>query len=322
MKSFTLRFAIYSILMMGLTYGFVVAVDPYDKLGINLFGFETKAVASSRENKFYMLDKAQDNYEAFIMGSSTAHRYETDVLKKISGLETFNYAVQHTTPEDYIAITNHILSKFNPKLIVLQVAFVDLDGNYETDKRLYTSPLKEYLDGAKDKVTPGNTYISTDLFSNQYLTLSALVDSFRVVGVNLFGEIRHQYAAHGDYKNEAPPKSDTVKLVQAGHTNYKISTQRVEQLKKIQKICDDKGIKLIAISAPIAPVHLDLILNDAHVKSQFDQYKKAIRGIFTNLYDFTTDDVRNYNSTKYFRNSTHPSKLYSRMILEQIWSQL
>lgn len=315
MKKFILPFILYSIAIFGLCYGLIIAVDPYDKLGINVFGFETKAVASSRENKFYMIERAKEKYEAFILGSSTAHRYNTADLKSLTGLESFNYAVQHTTPEDYVAIINHIKSKFSPKLIVIQVAFVDLDKNYKTDKRLYTSPLKDYLE-----TKSANTYIESDIFSNNYMTLEALRDSFRVIGTNLFGKIRHQYLEHGNYKKEkeAPKK---LEVVQFTHQKWELDKNRIKIFKKIQADCKEAGINLVVISAPLAYAHYQKIQNDAHMKSAFAQYKSEIGEVFEKLYDFTTEDVKNFNNTEYFRNSTHPSKKYSRMILEQIWSR-
>ena len=155
--NFNFKFFFLSSIFFGLGLGLIIAVDPYDKLGINAFGFKTKAVANSRENKFYMLENAKPGYEAFIIGSSTAHQYHTEDLERLTGLKSFNYAVQHTTPEDYAAIINHIRSKFSPKLIMLQIGFVELDKNYETDKILYSSPLKDFI-GGENK----NKYIKND----------------------------------------------------------------------------------------------------------------------------------------------------------------
>ena len=89
MTKFNRFFFFYFALLFTLAYGLVVAVDPYDKLGINLFGFKTKAVASSRDNKFYMLESSKIPYEAFIIGSSTAHKYHTEDLERLTGLKTF-----------------------------------------------------------------------------------------------------------------------------------------------------------------------------------------------------------------------------------------
>jgi hypothetical protein len=314
MTKFNRLFLIYFGSFFLLAYGLIVAVDPYDKLGINLFGFKTKAVASSRDNKFYMLESSKTNYEAFIIGSSTAHKYHTEDLERLTGLKTFNYAVQHTTPEDYVAIINHIKSKFSPKLIVLQIAFVDLDKNYETDKILYSSPLKDFL-GENSK----NTYVKADIFSNNYITLDALRDTFRVIFINLFGEIRHQYLEHGNY---IPQKDGTgpIEVVQFSHNNWKLDENRVNLLKKIQSESRSSGIKLVVISAPLSIDHFNRIQSDDHMRESFALYKKSAQEIFDNFNDFTNEDVKNFNTKEYFGNSTHPTRKYSTIILEKVWS--
>jgi hypothetical protein len=315
MTKFNRLFFIYFGSLFLVAYGLIVAVDPYDKLGINLFGFKTKAVASSRDNKFYMLESSKTNYEAFIIGSSTAHKYHTEDLERLTGLKTFNYAVQHTTPEDYVAIINHIKSKFSPKLIVLQIAFVDLDKNYETDKILYSSPLKDFL-GETSK----NTYVKADIFSNNYITLDALRDTFRVILINLFGEIRHQYLEHGNY---IPQKDGTgpIEVIQFSHNNWKLDENRVHLLKSIQSESRSSGIKLVVISAPLSIDHYNKIQADDHMREAFQLYKKTAREIFDEFHDFTNENVKNYNTKEYFGNSTHPTRKYSTIILEQIWSQ-
>jgi hypothetical protein len=315
MTKFNRFFFFYFALLFTLAYGLVVAVDPYDKLGINLFGFKTKAVASSRDNKFYMLESSKIPYEAFIIGSSTAHKYHTEDLERLTGLKTFNYAVQHTTPEDYVAIINHIKSKLKPKLIVLQIAFVDLDKNYETDKILYSSPLKDFL-GAENK----NTYVKADIFSNNYITLDALRDTFRVIFINLFGEIRHQYLEHGNY---IPQKDGTgpIEVIQFSHHNWKLDENRVQLLKKIQEECRATGIKLVVISAPLSIDHYNKIMADSHMRDSFLLYKKTANEVFDFFHDFTTDKVKDFNTKEFFGNSTHPTRKYSKIILEEIWSQ-
>jgi hypothetical protein len=310
---FNRYFFIYFSVTFLVLYGLIIAVDPYDKLGINVFGLKTKAVADSRENKFRMLETSTVPYEAFIIGSSTAHQYLTFDLENLTGLKTFNYAVQHTTPEDYVAIINHIRSKFSPKLIVLQVAFVDLDKNYPTDKILYSSPLKDFL-GQTSK----NTYIKADIFSNNYITLDALRDTFRVIFINLFGEIRHQYLEHGNY---IPQKDGVgpIQVVQFSHHKWALDESRVQLLKKIQSDCKQAGIKLVVISAPLSIDHLNRILGDNHMKDAFITYKKTVSEIFENFHDFTTEKMKDFNSTEYFGNSTHPTRKFAKIILEEIW---
>jgi hypothetical protein len=54
---FSLILFLTGMLLTGLLYGLNVAVDPYNKLGNNPFGFKTKAVDFARENKFNQVVK-------------------------------------------------------------------------------------------------------------------------------------------------------------------------------------------------------------------------------------------------------------------------
>jgi len=175
---FILAFVLTSTLLASTLYGLILAVDPYNKFGFNLFGFETKAVDFARENKFNQVEHAQKDYTAFIMGSSSAHRYQTKELNRLTGLVTYNYSTQSATPEDYIAMTRHILTKFKPKLILIAFGFEELNQSTKTDDMFYSSPLKNYL-----KEVPAEE-LETGLFNNSYLTLEAISDSFKFIWLN------------------------------------------------------------------------------------------------------------------------------------------
>ncbi len=54
-------FFISSFFIITVLVGFIYSIDPYDKYGINVFGFETKAVAQARENKFTMLEHSKNS---------------------------------------------------------------------------------------------------------------------------------------------------------------------------------------------------------------------------------------------------------------------
>ena len=120
---FILAFVLTTVIFGSTLYGLILAVDPYNKFGYNLFGFETKAVDFARENKFNQVEHGTKAYTAFIMGSSSAHRYLTKELNRLTGLVSYNYSTQSATPEDYIAMTRHVLSKYKPKLIMISFGF-------------------------------------------------------------------------------------------------------------------------------------------------------------------------------------------------------
>lgn len=309
---FLITFTSTSLLIMLLFTGLIYSVDPYEKFGINFWNFKTKAVAQSRENKFRILEKSSKHYEAFILGSSAAHRYPTEKLEGLTGYKTFNYAVQHSTPLDYLAITRHILSKHSPKLILLQLDFAALDENYHIDNRIYNSPLKDFL--------TNKTNQDSRIFDNDYFTLKALSDSLRVFQVNYFGKARHIYAEDGNYIYEkiTPHK---IKLKQSSSDNYVFSEKRLQLLKEIQKLAVQKGFKFIIISSPISYNHLEAINQDPRMKQAHELFLSKLKESFPNFINFQDQELKNYFHFKYFLDSIHPTKEMSEIVLEKIFKK-
>jgi len=304
---FIASFTLFTILFLSFFIGLVVSVDPYDKIGNNPFGFETKAVAQSRENKFILLDNSKKAYGSFLLGSSAAHHFPTKVLKKLTGYDAFNYAAQHTTPEDYLAILRHIIDKKSPKVVVLQIGFAELDINYKTDNRLFNSSLLKYLRKAKKPDT---------IFDNNYFTLDAIRDSFRVIYVNKWGKALHRnYVENGDYKFEKLVPGP-VKLQQYGYTGWKLSEDRVGVLTTIRELCLENDIKLIVLTAPLSIEHYKI----ARTNPGYKTYLETLVKVFGKVWNFHTESIAKYSTYKEFKNSNHMTEDFSGLLLERMFT--
>jgi hypothetical protein len=304
-------FALTSLVLASALYGLILAVDPYNKFGYNLFGFETKAVDFARENKFNQIEHAKEDYTAFIFGSSSAHRYATKDLNRLTGLVSYNYSTQSATPEDYISMTRHILTKFKPKLLLISMDFEVLNKNTKTDDMFYSSPLKNYL-----KEVPQEE-LSTELFNNSYLTLEAIGDSLMVIWVNLFGNATHAYLAHGDHVEEPLPKE--LKVKQYSYPDYTFDPKRIEYLKTIKGLGDTHGFKVVVFTSPLSIEHVKKIQSDAYLNQRHQEFKKELVEIFGEAFDFQNLGNAPYDSVRYFRDSNHPSHEFSRIVLERIF---
>lgn len=311
---FIKTFFFLSIVLLLALYSLILAVDPYEKYGYNLFGLKSKAVASGRENKFRHVDSPLNRHEAFIVGSSTAHRFQTKVFSELTGLNTYSYAVQHTTPEDNLAVIRHILDKQQPKMIFLQINFYALNKNFEADNRLYNSPLEKYLKTEKQEAKR-----SYALFNQTYFTLEALIDSVRTIFANLLGMTKATYDNNGDHVYEKPVEGP-IKLTQFRYTDYTFDPHRIEYYREIKQLCDQNGIKLVVTISPLALIHLNKIFDDPKLKKDFLNFKSTVVDIFKSVYDFANFDVEPYNSYRYFHNSTHPTQAFSTIMLRHIFT--
>ncbi|MBY0518514.1 MAG: hypothetical protein K2P81_16500 [Bacteriovoracaceae bacterium] len=306
-------FLLSSALLFSSLYGFILSVDPYNKYGFNPFGFETKAVDFARENKFNQIQYRDKKYEAFIIGSSTAHRYETKILKECTGLASYNYATQSATPEDFLAITRHILQTNKPKLFFLVLDFEQLNKNIKTDDMFFSSPLSRFLNSTEVQV-------DEKFLKDAYLSLEALGDSFKVVWVNLFGKAEHAYLEDGDHRRE-PYSPGPVEVNQFNYPNYVLSEKRIEMLREIKKLSDENHFRLVVITAPYSIEHINRINQDTHLKVQLDKFKSILKETFDEVYDFDVPEIAPFSDRHHFGNSNHPNHDFSNEILKHIFCQ-
>jgi hypothetical protein len=302
-------FALTSIVLTSLLYGFILGVDPYNKFNYNLFNFETKAVDFARENKFNQIEHGTKNYEAFLLGSSPAHRFETKEIKRLTGLEAYNYAIQSGTPEDYVSITRHIFEKFKPKLLILVLDFESISEATKTDDMFYSSPLKKYLSDAENVRAP--------FLNNAYLTLDALSDSFKVVWVNLFGKASHTYLENGDHIR-APLGSGPIPVKQFNYDHYKIDKRRLGYLQAIRDLANKNGAEVIVLTSPVSLEHLYKITADHDLSLRLLDFKRVLVEIFGELHDFMNLGIADYNDRTFFNDSNHPTHDFSTLILEKV----
>ncbi len=308
---FILAFALTATFLASALYGLILAVDPYNKFGHNLFGFETKAVDFARENKFNQVEHGKKDYTAFIMGSSSAHRYMTKELNRLTGLVSYNYSTQSATPEDYIAMTRHILTKYKPKLILISFGFEELSTQTKADDMFFSSPLKNYLEEVPAEE------LETNLFNNSYLTLEAIADSFKVIWVNLFGKALHAYLEDGDHIVEKRAKK--LKVSQFGYANFEIDQKRMGYLKTLKELGTTHGFNVVVFTSPLSLEHLNKIINDPVLNASHQKFKSALVDVFGVVWDFQTPAIAPYNSTEYFMDSNHPNHHFSTMVLEEMF---
>ena len=308
---FITTFVLTSLFLASTLYGLILAVDPYNKFGNNLFGFESKAVDFARENKFKQVEHAKVDYTGFLMGSSSAHRYMTKEINRLTGLIFYNYSTQSATPEDFIAMTRHVRTKFKPKLLLLSMEFEGLNKNTKTDDMFYSSPLKNYLNEVPAE------QLKTELFNNTYLTLEAISDSFKVIWVNLFAKARHVYLEHGDYI--AGPRSEKIVVKQFSYPDYQLDLKRIDYLKTIKSLGERHGFEVIVFTSPLSYEHLLRINANADLKNKHAELKAVLVSIFGEIHDFQNEGIKPYNDTKYFSDSNHPTHEFSTIVLERIF---
>lgn len=298
-------------------YIFILSIDPYNKFNINFWNLNTKAVSNFRNNKFRQIDSTNKNYELFLLGSSRIQRFDPEKIKKIIGLESYNYGVNNANPEDLLAILKHIVLKQKTKVIFLQVDFYMLNENIPLDKKLYNSPLYKYLDD-DNKVVDNKSNLF--YFEKSYITFDAIKDSFNILIKNKITDFKPSYKKNGMLLPESIEKEvDLVKTYfKQEYYSYKFSKKRISYLNKIKEICDNNNIELVVSISPMNKDHLDLVIKDKFLNKRFIEFKRIIVNIFDEVFDFNNEYVSNYYYP-YWMDSIHPSENLTDIMIEIIF---
>lgn len=312
---FHTKLFLFSFILSCSAYIFILSVDPYDKFQLNPWKLKTKAVASYRDNKFYQIDNTNTKYDMFILGSSRVQRFNPDLFEEITGYQTFNYGVNNAKPEDLLAITKHIVSKQEPKVIFLQLDFYNLNKNIPMDHRLRKSPLKSYLE---------KSFVATDTptfpFEKSYFTFEALNDSVKTIIKNKTGKFKITHKLNGMKVKEEPKK--IIKFAHEYFTNeyknYDIDKVRINYLKNIKTICDENDIKLIVSISPMNKEHLSKVLSDENIRTNFLYYKQIVVDIYGEVLDFNTIAASLYEYPYWQDDSVHPSEHFSKLMTKII----
>ncbi len=78
-------------------------------------------------------------------------------------------------------------------------------------------------------------------------------------------------------------------------------------------------VRLIVWSAPYSSEHYKKIISDPEAHQVLKTFKTTLLEIFDEIYDFTNENVHKYDDTKYFQDSTHPTRELFRIMLEDIF---
>ena len=317
---YILKLFIFIILIAVGFYSLILSIDPYDKYGFNYFNLTTKAVNSYRDNKFHQINNTIEKYDLFILGSSRVQAFDPDIIEIETGLKTFNYFVNNSKPEDFLAITKNIIAKQNPKIIFLQLDFYNLNKHIPRDGSLMASPLRKYLDKTiKEKIDNKSFYY----FEQTYTTLTSLKDAMKVIYKNKLGavEITHKKNGMliGGEGSEKPNLAEGYFTNE--YKNYEFGEKRIEYLKELKYLCDKNNIQLIVSISPMNEAHFLKLINDKHLYKMLFDFKRKVVEIFNEVYDFNNLSTRKYKYP-YWSDSVHPSIELSKVMSKIIFNKV
>ena len=283
-------FKLLATLLLLLTFLFTLAfiVDPYGVTPYNLLHIRYKSVETVRKEKV-ILSKNFSRIDNLILGSSRAKRIDPKLVSSYLGGDTFNFAVNSASVEDYLGIL-YFLEKEGkvPKNLLLFFDFYILNSKLPPDPRfLATSELSGFLNGRPAYAI------------ENFLSWGALEQSVATLKNHFSGSAPDQRNRKDGMlltpkQNRALKKrgsAEGLRLIEKSSSDYflnkyswatydTLSDWRLQLLKKLVAFARKHNIRLYAALTPVHPLHYQNILGHPVLGKTLTRFRQAVRQQF------------------------------------------
>ena len=301
------------ILAISCSVLFVYVIDPHGENssfqyhGINI----SKIIQDERVSKFNYL-KNNNDYEAVILGNSKAAYIDPDIITKYTGFEAYNASFSSGTMDEFLIFSKWLTNNRNIKQI-----FIIFDYYSVTEFK------------SNGTMPPALETRKTDVV--RYLSLSKFGDSIKTLIHNasskvIIGNVENEYLKKGmrydkNYFNRL--KSREQQLRHAAELELReppawvaldIKEERINNLKNLVELCDEKGIDLFLIQAPSSYK----VFKD---KDNYNKLLSLITRIAQEIHPVYLFNTFNYvnNDLKYFLDHDHFNYEVSELIFKRVF---
>ena len=349
-KTFTIRLITLFFLSCLSVYIFIMLVDPYQIKGLNFVNKHARG-HSDRIVKPTILERMDDDFKMFIIGSSRSANFKPLMVEQISRYKTFNYSLVNGSLVDYIAAVNHIVHIMNPKIIFLQLDFYTFNEVHSTRNFVLNTPLEKYLGQYIDlkRATKSNNVFG--FFNTTYISLAAFIDAYKSMKLYLINRNKDvpppnvlaeaptvslhndEPSSSRDAKNKkvairdhyfSAPKNNCTYCFQdpVKYYNYHINEPLVtELLGFIKKMADENQVKLIIALSPLNKEHLEMVLSDQKLTKNWFRVKEILSHIFPSYNDFNNCSVNAFRGKLYWLDSVHVTIKMAKIMMSVALNQ-
>jgi len=257
-------------------------IDPFSVFGNNKIG-----VHFSSEREYKMSGAIGYSHDSILLGSSKVANINPSQIKDV---KVFNAAFSAATPEEMYFFINEFVKKN-------EIVFLGLDFYMFNE---FSFPLK-------------NKEEMQFLNKSFYFLLYKYAFSLNLLKLSLRGLRRHltnQPVSIFPNGQRNTSKDDTLdlesrdenydrildKLKEINFNKYKFSYSRLEYLKKIKMLSEERGFRLVVFLNPLHPEVLNLVKSE-DLLTFFELFLNESKKIFPNLADFTQGK---YSKREYF----------------------
>ena len=290
-----------------------VFVDPFGVFGDEWYSYN--ATNNPRIAKIEYLKKNHHKYDSYVIGCSSTSSYPVAELNEYMDAKFYNMIMYGADMYDVEKTVYYLADNYTVKNIVLNMYVANgFDYNYEPDKM--TGAL-HYLVSGESKLA----FYSRYLFANpeySYAKIKAKKnDRYLSESFDVFDE---ETGAYDKKKRDAEHISDLEKYYESYpiFANYPVGeyplpkvSENAESIGRIKKFCDERGIRLLVVNAPIYYDYFNCIPKE-DLKKFYEEIAKKV-----DFWDFSVSSVS--LDPRYFYDETHFRNDVGKMTLAKVF---
>jgi hypothetical protein len=210
----------------------------------------------------------EEDIDLFFLGASHAYRsFDPEIFDKRLNINSFNIGSSSQNPIDSYYILNEVLRYKKPKMVVLEVTWLTMEGNdYEYNSATYNYDFMKFSTNKINYLFNGfelDQYIKANLLSvryhENYKDSKTVKENIENKFINKIIPYKHEIMNEEYYKDKGFVASQKevsyAKLINENQFNdyrgFNFNDRRLNYFKKIIKLCKENNIEIILVTAPI-----------------------------------------------------------------------
>ncbi len=318
-KKWLVMFVSTVLMIVILLAGFNILTDPFGVFGDLLFDWTSyNATNNPRTAKITYLDRHHEEYDSYILGCSSTSSFPVDALNTVFGADFYNLITYGADMYDCEKMAEYIIENYTVKNIVLNV-YLDNGVHYDVESNGYTHAMLPRVVGSG--VTDTAEFYSRFLFANPSYGIakidSYLNDKYLAESFDVFDE---KTGAYDKKKRDAEPIGSLEEYYKAypAFANYPAGSgyllpeieECMASVSRIKKLCEDSGVNLTVVTAPVYWEYLDNFAMDDVI-----HFYKSLAEV-TDYWDFSYSSVS--FEPRYFYDETHFRNAVGYMVAARI----
>ena len=318
-KKWVLVFLVTVFVLAALLAGLNLATDPFGAFGDRLLHwFSYDETNNPRVAKLSYLEQHHGEYDSYILGCSSTSSFPVDAFNEAYGASFYNLIMYGADMRDCEKIARYLIEHYEVKNLILNV-YLDNGLTYDEE----SDRLTKNLHYKEDPDTSALSYYTRYLFADPRYALAKLkalrTDTILPQTFDVFD------ASDGAYDKkvrDAEPIGNMDAYLESypvfanypalsNQTNEEAITGTLESLTRIKQLCEDNGVQLTVVTAP---VYADYLASFPW-EQVADFYTRLAE--VTDYWDFSYSSVS--FEPRYFYDETHFRECVGDMALARMF---